>query len=588
MQPLWKKILKTPELYLGILIVALVGFFCVDQIGVKDVRLAEGDEDFQSSTLPITKKFTEPIRVSFTVNNPMGHRYNLRIVPDDCATYLEIDSNSVSLLGRTGICDYGNGFVLRSHELDSLGVRDGSQFLVAVKNNGGDGGLKVVIEKSASALVGFLQISLLVCVSLLALLIARRFKFGWGVALLLMLGVALRVGFDVTLPKYDKFGHDVDGHVAYVHYIAENYSIPEEKDCWTCYHPPVYYASSVPAWKISEVVGVPGVSALQVESLLLSMAFLFLGVAFLSQFMKGASLMVAVALFTFWPVIVLVAPRIGNDQMFYVLHMACLWGGVKYLNSGRGKFLLVASVATALSFWTKTTGSVTMGTFLLFAVTGYVLNCQRLSPSRSEIWSWFVFAVLLASIALDKLWGSSDLVGNASGLHSGLRVASETGNFFYFDLESFLTYPYTSPWHDEMGRQYFWNYTLKTSLFGEFKLLETAAGKFLATVISFSFLGMVVMAVRGFWQTRLKPVHWILVLQGAAFVAALAFLRNKIPYACSNDFRYILPSLMSFIPFVSLGINVEGASRKSQVMGYVLVAVFVVCSVVLMTEVALQ
>lgn len=588
MLPLLKKFLKAPELYLCVLIVALVAFFCIDKIGLTDVNLAEGEGSFQSSSLPVVKKFTEPFKVSFKVVNRFGHRYDLRIIPDDCATSLSVNGNVVSLAGRSGVCDYSRGFVLGYQELESLGVGDDAEFLVSVKNNGGDGGLNVVVEKSASPLFNALRLSTLVLACLLALLLARRLKFGWGLALLLMLGIALRVGFDLALPKYDKFGHDVDGHVAYVHYIAENHSIPGVDDCWTCYHPPVYYASSVPVWKISDAVGIPGVDALQVESLLLSVAFLFLGIAFLRQFLKGSSLAVAVALLVFWPVIILVAPRIGNDQMFYVLHMVCLWGGIKYLNSGCGKYLLVASVATALSYWTKTTGAVTMGVFALFAVTGYLGDCRRMVPAKSEIVSWLLFILLLVGIAVHKILGDSGLVGNASGLHSGLKVASEAGNYVYFDLQGFLTHPYTSPWFDEMGRQYFWNYTLKTALFGEFKLLETAAGKLLATLISVSFLGMVVVAIRGFWKTRLNAIHWILVLQGVAFLAALAFLRNKIPYACSNDFRYILPSLMSLIPFVGLGINVEGGSCKWKVMGYALVVVFVVCSAVLMTNVALS
>ena len=43
MLPLLKKFLKAPELYLCVLIVALVAFFCIDKIGLTDVNLAEGE-----------------------------------------------------------------------------------------------------------------------------------------------------------------------------------------------------------------------------------------------------------------------------------------------------------------------------------------------------------------------------------------------------------------------------------------------------------------------------------------------------------------------------------------------------------------
>ena len=67
----------------------------------------------------------------------------------------------------------------------------------------------------------------------------------------------------------------------------------------------------------------------------------------------------------------------------------------------------------------------------------------------------------------------------------------------------------------------------------------------------------------------------------ALFIAALMFLRIKVPYSCSNDFRYIAPVVLSFIPFVAMGVNVEGGSLKWKVLGYALVAGFVLSTVIL-------
>jgi hypothetical protein len=90
-----------------------------------------------------------------------------------------------------------------------------------------------------------------------------------------------------------------------------------------------------------------------------------------------------------------------------------------------------------------------------------------------------------------------------------------------------------------------------------------------------------VYAIRGFWKTRLGLVHWILLLQGVAFIAALMALRIKYPFACSNDFRYILPILLSFAPFVAMGVTLKDASTSWKVCGYITVAAFIVSSAVL-------
>lgn len=577
-----KKCLRIPEVYLALLLALCVAVVGANKITVEDVELRRGDVAVDTS-LPLSKKFNEGERfkVSFKIKNRFGNSFDLRIIPDDCARGLRVDDRSVPLSSRAGLCDYGRGFVLTHGELDSLGVKSGSLFVLDVENHGGDGGLNVSVENTGNALVAMMRILVIVLLLALTLVISRRIGTSWGLSLVLALGVALRVAFFMDLPKYDKFGHDVDGHVAYVHYIAENYSLPSDDECWTCYHPPVYFATSVPAFKVAPALGFANVEGLGAQSLVLSMMFLLIGFAFFRNFMSGGSLVVSTALLSFWPVLILAAPRIGNDQMFYVFHALCLWGGVRYLNSGRGKFLVLASVSTALAFWTKSTGVVTIGVLFLFAAMGYVKNAVSLKPKKSELVSWALFALMLVGIAIDKFVGDANLVGNSQSLHSGLKVGSTASNYLFFDVKTFMTEPYTSPWRDEMGRQYFWNYALKTSLFGEFILLKNATGTLLATLISGSFLGLVIYAVRGFWETRLKAIHWILLLQGVAFFAALASLRNKIPFSCSNDFRYIVPVLLSVIPFVAMGINLEKASLKWKVLGYGLVAVFVVSSAVL-------
>ena len=76
-------------------------------------------------------------------------------------------------------------------------------------------------------------------------------------------------------------------------------------------------------------------------------------------------------------------------------------------------------------------------------------------------------------------------------------------------------------------------------------------------------------------------MHWILLLQAAAFFGALMVLRIKVPFSCSNDFRYIAPVVLSIVPFMATGVTLEGSSVKWKVLGYVLVATFALSTVIL-------
>lgn len=546
---------------------------------IENVRLFQG-MDAQEGSLPVLKKMEkgERFSVEFDVESRFEN-YDLAIIPDDCAEEVVINGHVVDLRHFKDNCNFSRGFVLRDSLLALYRVGNRTHYAFSMRNEGGDAGLNAQVSQTSPLRVSIGLLAVL-SLGLLCFFIARRFGFGWGIAVIVFLAVVIRAVFLMNVP-YTNFAYDVDGHVAYVQYIIENHSVPGTDDCWTCYHPPVYYVSAVPSYLFGEWLGLSGPIGLQVYSLLLSIVTVFLGMLFLRSFLVGKALGIASVLWAFWPVMILVSPRIGNDQMFYMLHMLCMWCGVKYLKDGRGRFLLVAVIATALAMWTKATAVVTLGTLIVFMVLGYWMNLRNRRLTCSECVSAGLLLSLIVVVVLQHLLGDSALVGNSSGLAGRLKVGNEAFNYIFFDLKSFVTHPFTSAWNDGSGREYFWNYAFKTSLFGEFEMVRNVMGRNLATIVSCAFLGLIVYAARCFWKTKLQMIHWFLLLQGVAFITALMFLRMKHPYSCSNDFRYILPAIICFIPFVAQGITNEGASIKWRVLGYGLVLTFVLCTAVL-------
>jgi hypothetical protein len=133
-----------------------------------------------------------------------------------------------------------------------------------------------------------------------------------------------------------------------------------------------------------------------------------------------------------------------------------------------------------------------------------------------------------------------------------------------------------------MGRQYFLNYLAKTSLFGEFQLLKTTAGNWLASIISISLLGLVGFALVGLWRIRWNAKTILCLTQVVMFVVAVAALRLTYPYSCSNDFRFILPVLIPCICLSVEGIFAENGSVRRRVAGVFLVLIFSGCSTALM------
>lgn len=573
-----KKFFALPELYCLLILIAtvVVGLAC--RVTVENVTLFRGGVE-EKISFPLLQKMGDGEHFQVDLDVIGGSPYGLKVIPDDCVENIVVGESSLNLNGISSLCDFGRGFVLPESLIAQNHDGAKAHYTFFLKNNGGPGGLNVFVLQS-SLLSTIMKVLAILSFAVLCLLFARRLGFGWGLAFIVLLGVLIRTAFFSNIP-YTSFANDVDGHVAYVNFILENHSIPGVDDCWTCYHPPVYYASAAPSFMIGDWMGVTGTTGLQAFSLLLSVLTLFFGIMFFRTFLSKSGLGIASFLWAFWPVMILMSPRIGNDQMFCMLHMLCLWGGANYLKGGHGKFLVVSVIAAALAMWTKMTAVVTLGMVFLFAVCGFVCNAKTLRPTKSEIVAWSLFVALVGGVVLQKLLGNADLVGNSSGLNGLLKVGNEASNYIFFDLKSFINNPYTSAWNGEWGREYFWNYSLKTAMFGEFELVRTQMGRTLATLMSVALLGLLVYAARGFWKTKLQVMHWILLMQTVAFFAALMFLRIKVPFSCSNDFRYIAPVVSSIVPFVAWGITLEGGSLKWKVLGYGLVLMFALSTVFL-------
>jgi hypothetical protein len=575
-----KKLLKAPELYCAILLLVGVVFVLAAQVKVKNAVLTQGNTQKEVS-LPLLESLGDGalFKVSFDIEQKLDVPFEIKVIPDDCAQFVTINNQRIPLHDMPGRCDYSKGFVLSQKFISEHRNGTTTHFEFEIRNGGGPAGL-TVFPKESSFLYDVLKYSTMALLALLCMFLARRLGMSRMLCILVLLGVFIRALFFAGIP-YTTYSNDVDGHVSYVQYIAENLAIPDKDYCWTCYHPPVYYTIAMPSFKVASWMGIQGTSGLQAFSLLLSVLTLFFGLLFLRKTLRGGSLNIASLLWTLWPVLIMVAPRISNDQMFIFLHVFCMWAGINYLKSGRGKYLVLAAIATPLAYWTKTTAVVTLGMFFLFAVGGYFLNARYLKATKSEVVAWVVFVLTLAGIVVQKLVADSALVGNAHALNHKLMVPNEFVNYVYLDLKSYLTYPFTSAWDDSMGREYFWNYTLKSSLFGEFRLGESTPIKVLASLVGTTLLGLIAYAVRGFWKTKSSAEYWVVFLNGFAFIAALMAFRIMVPYSCSNDFRFIVPVLLSFVYFVALGVNVEGGSAKWKVVGNALVVVFALCSAVL-------
>jgi len=170
------------------------------------------------------------------------------------------------------------------------------------------------------------------------------------------------------------------------------------------------------------------------------------------------------------------------------------------------------------------------------------------------------------------------LVGEtANSLNGALRVNNTFGNYLYFDLKDYLLVPYASAWIDEGGRQYFWNYALKSSLHlpHKIEIPDSPALRTLATALCTFALLIFVLALWGIINAKFRELPAVLFT--ICLFASLIYFRINYPFSCNNEFRYIFPVLFPIAYFSVRGAHILENSRL-KILAYTSMLIFAMLS----------
>jgi hypothetical protein len=409
---------------------------------------------------------------------------------------------------------------------------------------------------------------------------------------MLILAFTIRL-FYLSYTSYDTRAHDVLGHIQYFEYIAANLALPSVNFSDQTYHPPVYYIISAIFYDFFSFFHLSHDAIyknIQFLSLCYFMGFLIAGTLIIVRYIRNNSiLLLCLSLFYFWPSTIIHSVRIGNDVLFYFFFCLSLYFLFKWYDENNKKDVSFFTLFALLSIFTKANGIILFGIFAILALIQFIHSREKAKLILSILPSMMILCIgILATVSIPFL---EALKANASipffkrgeGLPSQLFVGNEVKNYVYFDIKTFINEPFTSPWDDQMGRQYFWNYLLKSGLFGEFSFDQPFLRN-IAMIISFLFLIIIGFSLFGIASlkkhelTKYAPFALVSLIM---CVFAILF-RIYAPASCSNDFRYILPVIIVVPIFIDKAFTY--LKEKKLVLinfaGYLSILGFVVCSIV--------
>jgi len=392
----------------------------------------------------------------------------------------------------------------------------------------------------------------------------RRWHFSHIISLILLASLPIQLLYQSHTPVIERT-YDVLGHLQHIEFIAYHGSLPPADYCHECFQPSLYYAVAAAVYSTARVTRIfDPMQVLQFLALAWFWVFLVMSARIVLLWFPGQrEVQLATALLAFWPAGFLHSARVSNDIPLYAFFATCLYFVLSWWKTDNRKHLIVAAIVAGCGVLIKATMMPLIGAIA-------ILILYRLFSERHVGKGWFSYLlpllVMIAGIAVYLTQSSlrGNMVPPFQDTWSAMYVGNSWKQYLVLNSASYFTSPFVDSLRDGTGRGYFWNYLLKSSMFGDYGgWFQKPLQRFLALVMSPLLLGLVILFWIGLARnvSRAARLSLPLLVVIAVSILSVFALRLYNPYSANNDFRYIYPVLIPIVLLLVGGTRNIGIGR---------------------------
>jgi hypothetical protein len=390
---------------------------------------------------------------------------------------------------------------------------------------------------------------------------------------ILFAGAAVRVLY------FEKFGimlfqHDWHGHIEFIKYMAQNWTLPLPSKGLEYPQQPLYYLLTGGIYALLTYFGLDDGEALYAVgyfSLLCSMFFLYYAYRFMTLVTQSTWVRsVAIVFFSLTPSLVYLGARINNDSLVMALGAFSLYYMIKSYQSGFEKSFYTALTGVSLLFMTKISAApMEVLLFILLILAYYRKKRHEATQVKKKLYWFGVVGLFLLGFTLLRVYAP---VENAFHMVNSARFPNQTigaldwGYFSTFHLKELLTAGQSYIFGEDAIRFSFLTYQYGTMFFGEFDytyFLEKSPYLKMAmqAVLLFGILfvlGFIAYLLRLHREPLLHQLLFATFLLN--FLLVLKFIFS-FPSVCNTDFRYFVGSFVLIGFIFAKGLEPIGTKR---------------------------
>ena len=377
--------------------------------------------------------------------------------------------------------------------------------------------------------------------------------------LIFILAFIVRLGYIIKIPITDK-QHDIDGaygHVSYILTIYETNKLPDTNQ-GQFYQPPLHHIISAVWLKLFDGLVKDSntlLESLQVIPLIYSMILLFIINKLLRELkIKSKYNILILTLMAFHPTFIILSGNINNDMLSILLIFYTIYRLIKWYKKNNILNIIILALSTGFAVMAKTSGAIVSLPIIYIFILQFYREIKNEKQKGKTIIKYlklyFIFGIISLSIGLCYHIRNYILFNQPILYVLDINMQElYVGNYSLIErfgiISKEIFYMYADPWSNYNIP----TYLLKTSLFGEWKWNQEIIFQYIYSLALYSNIILIIISIISTIKVLILKNKKNVVYKNLLFllyifnIISFISMNIKLPYGCSMDFRYIVPSI---------------------------------------------
>lgn len=402
---------------------------------------------------------------------------------------------------------------------------------------------------------------------------------------IIIIGIILRTTYILYTPITQR-QHDMEpevGHLAYIETIYQTGKLPQTNN-WQFYQQPLHHIISAGWLHINEFFGIDLATAeegIQILTAIYSSIIMLITYCILKELnIKDNLKIIIMIIIATHPTFIILSGSINNDILLVMLTFLGLLYLIKWYKNSGIKNTVILAIITALIALTKISGTIIAVPIMYIFIEKFFEDYFKEKDNKvikKYIFKFAIFAIISMGVGLSYSIRNMFLFGQGIFAVPKAGVALYCGDRNLLDRLNIFSYEWKNIFCNPLEDCNIIAYLIKSSLFGEYSM-SNIHGKIIATIMLIINIAIIIISIisliKILSKKEKKVILNIFIIFYITEIIMYLYSNLSMPYGCTMDFRYIVPTIVLGSIFI-----VHNMNEKSKIYNRIVKSTIIIFSI---------